>query len=232
MKVNNIDIRKYGARQLTADVQPPSMDTNYEWMTGALLPTEFPTEVQMGHLKLSLYFRGKNRNSIIRQASNLMKNFRGSCDLELDGYRGNYKGYITADDYEKMRSGKRYTVNLEFDGFFYDDEINFELTGKTSATICNIGTRDAPCVVEVYARSNLSNYTIKGLSDDEIIIEQLGQGKTLIIDGRKGLVTIDGINAFSNVNMWEFPRLKVGDNAVLLSSDIANVSVKYMPMWI
>ena len=54
----------------------------------------------------------------------------------------------------------------------------------------------------------------------------------MIIDGEKGLVTIDGINAFSNVNMWEFPRLKVGDNAVLLSSDIANVSVKYMPMWI
>ena len=68
MKINGIDIRKYDAKQLTADVQPPSFANSYEWLTGAALPTEFETEVQMGHLKLSIYFKGKDRNNIIRAA--------------------------------------------------------------------------------------------------------------------------------------------------------------------
>jgi phage-related protein len=232
LKVNNIDIRKYGAKQLTADVQPPSMDTNYEWITRALLPMEFQSDVQMGHLKLSVYFRGKDRNDLIRQTSNFMKNFRGSCDLELDGYQGTYKGYITSDDYEKKSVKDRYVVNLEFDGFFFDDEIEINLMGKTEATICNTGTRDAPCVIEVVAESTISNLTIKGLSDEAIIIEQLDRGSKLIIDGRNGIVTMNGKNAFEKVNIWEFPRLKAGDNLIVLSSASADVAVKYNPMWI
>lgn len=47
MKINGIDIRKYDAKQLTADVQPPSFANSYEWLTSAALPTEFETEVQL-----------------------------------------------------------------------------------------------------------------------------------------------------------------------------------------
>lgn len=38
MKVNGIDIRKYNAKQLTAEVLPPSLQTNYELITGAVIP--------------------------------------------------------------------------------------------------------------------------------------------------------------------------------------------------
>ena len=44
MKINGIDIKKYDAKQLTADVQPPSFSNSYEWLTSAALPTEFETE--------------------------------------------------------------------------------------------------------------------------------------------------------------------------------------------
>lgn len=101
MKINGIDIRKYDAKQLTADVQPPSFANSYEWLTGAALPTEFETEVQMGHLKLSIYFKGKDRNNIIRAASEFMSNFTKACKMELDGYKGTYIGFITSNDYEK-----------------------------------------------------------------------------------------------------------------------------------
>ena len=47
MKINGIDIKKYDAKQLTADVQPPSFSNSYEWLTSAALPTEFETEIQM-----------------------------------------------------------------------------------------------------------------------------------------------------------------------------------------
>ena len=138
MKVNNIDIRKYDAKQLTADVQPPSISINYEWITGATLPAEFETEVQLGHLKLSIYFKGKNRNSIIRAASEFMMNFTKACDLELDGYKGKYRGFMTANDYEKTIAKDRYILNLEFDGFFYDEELEIVFDGKTEASFYTI----------------------------------------------------------------------------------------------
>ena len=232
MKVNNVDIRKYDAKQLTVDVQPPSISVNYEWITGAALPTEFETEVQMGHLKLSIYFKGKDRNNIIRAASEFMSNFTKACKMELDGYKGTYIGFITSNDYEKKNVKQRYVVNLEFDGFFVDDGLSITFDGKTSASFYKVGTRDAPCVVEIYAKSTLTNYTIAGLGDDDIIIESLTAGKTVVIDAKTGLVTIDGANAFDKVNMWTFPVLKTGETALKFSDTKARVTIRYTPMWI
>lgn len=232
MKINGIDIRKYDAKQLTADVQPPSFSNSYEWLTGAALPTEFETEIQMGHLKLSIYFKGKDRNNIIRAASEFMSNFTKACKLELDGYKGTYIGFITSNDYEKKNVKERYIVNIEFDGFFVDDDLSITFDGKTSASFYKVGTRDAPCVVEVYAKSALTNYAIKGLGDDDIIVESLAAGKTVVIDAKTGLVTIDGVNAFDKVNMWTFPVLKTGETALAFSNTKAKVTIKYTPMWI
>ena len=231
MKINGIDIRKYDAKQLTADVQPPSFANSYEWLTSAALPTEFETEVQMGHLKLSIYFKGKDRNNIIRAASEFMSNFTKACKMELDGYKGTYIGFITTNDYEKKNVKQRYIVNLEFDGFFVDDDLSITFDGKTSASFYKVGTRDAPCVVEVYAKSTLTNYTINGLGED-IVVESLAAGKTVVIDAKTGLVTIDGANAFDKVDLWEFPVLKAGETALTFSNTKARVTVRYTPMWI
>lgn len=232
MKVNGIDISKYGAKQLTADVQPPSISASYEWLTGAVLPLELESEVQMGHLKLSIYMIGEDRNSIIRSASEFMTNFTAACDLELDGYTGKYRGFMTANDYAKMIVRDRYTLNLEFDGFFYDEEQELEFDGVEAATITKIGTRDTPCILEISAKSDLTNYVIYGFGDDNIIVSSLTEGKTMVIDGITGLVTIDGANAFDRVSLWEFPKLGAGETALTFSSALANVKIRYMPMWI
>ena len=186
----------------------------------------------MGHLKLSIYFKGKDRNNIIRAASEFMSNFTKACKMELDGYKGTYIGFITSNDYKKKNVKQRYIVNLEFDGFFVDDDLSITFDGKTSASFYKVGTRDAPCVVEVYAKNTLTNYTIAGLGDDDIIVESLAAGKTVVIDAKTGLVTIDGANAFDKVNMWTFPVLKTGETALKFSDTKARVTIRYTPMWI
>ena len=155
-----------------------------------------------------------------------------TCKMELDGYKGTYIGFITTNDYEKKNVKQRYIVNLEFDGFFVDDDLSITFDGKTSASFYKVGTRDAPCVVEVYAKSALTNYTIAGLGEDDIIIESLAAGKTVVIDTKTGLVTIDGANAFDKVNMWTFPVLKTGETALTFSNTKARVTIRYTPMWI
>lgn len=232
MKVNDIDISKYGAKQLTADVQPPSISANYEWVTGAVLPMELESEVQMGHLKLSVYLKGKNRDGIIRSASELMANFTKVCDLEIDGYTGKYRGFMTANDYAKTIAKDRHILNIEFDGFFYDEEQELVFDGTDAAVVSKIGTRDTPCIIEIYAKSNLTNYIVRGFGDDNIVVSSLAAGKTVVIDGVTGLVTIDGENAFDLVSLWEFPKLAAGETSLTFSSTQATLKIRYTPMWI
>lgn len=85
--------------------------------------------------------------------------------------------------------------------------------------------------MEVYAKSTLTNYTINGLGED-IVVESLAAGKTVVIDAKTGLVTIDGANAFDKVDLWEFPVLKAGETALTFSNTKARVTVRYTPMWI
>lgn len=232
MKVNSIDARKYDAKQLNVVVSPPSISVNYELLTAATLPTEFKTDIPMGHLKLTMYFRGKDRNSINRNMSSFMANFTAACDLELNGYKGKFRGYMTNDDYEDTVSKKRKKLNLEFDGFFYDDEIKTTFDGVEVGQFNMVGSRLSPCIVEVYAKNALTNYAISGFGDDDIVIEKLEAGKTIIIDGIKGLVTMDGKNAFSAVNLWEFPAIKVGETNLMFSNRNAKITVRYIPMWL
>lgn len=232
MKVNGIDARKYNAKQLTVDVQPPSISVNYEWMKRATLPTEFDTDVEMGKLKLSVYFKGKDRNSIVRSMSEFMGNFTQACDLELDGYKGRYRAFITKDDFEKTIKKSRYILNFEFDGFFYDDELEIVFDAKTSGAFFLVGSRKTPCIVEVYAKSVLTNYRISGFRADDIIVESLAAGKTAIIDGIRGIVTVDGANAFDKVDLWEFPVISTGETRLTFSNTRAKVTIRYKPMWI
>ena len=71
MKINGIDIKKYDAKQLTADVQPPSFSNSYEWLTSAALPTEFETEIQMSSKRLK-----RESNSTNTQQSSMSRSWR------------------------------------------------------------------------------------------------------------------------------------------------------------
>ena len=152
--------------------------------------------------------------------------------MELDGYKGKYRGFLTADDFEKTITKKRYKINLEFDGYFYDDEIAITFDGVTSGGFYMVGSRKTPCIVEVYAKSTLTNYVIKGLGDDDITVQNLASGKTVIIDGMRGVVLLDDANAFDKVNLWEFPAIKSGETSLTFSNNKARVTVRYHPMWI
>lgn len=118
MKVNGIDARKYNAKQLTAEVLPPSLAVDYEIVTGAILPTEFETDMELGKLKLCMYFRGKDRNSLIRKMSAFLENFTKSSVLEVDGYKGKFKAYTASSDYSKMKVKTRYKLNIVLEGYF------------------------------------------------------------------------------------------------------------------
>lgn len=231
MKINGADIRKYGAKQLTVEVQPPQMTVSYEMIEKALLPVEYKTDVALGSLKITLYFREKSRAQLERTLSSFMEQFEKSCTIEeIKGYKGKYKGFLKEDSYTKTLVNEKKILELSFDGYFFDEEKEVTFNGKTSGTLYAEGSRKMPCVIEVAAKEALTNYRVT-LNGEEYIIERLASGKTIIIDGA-GKVTLDGANAFDIVDLWEFPRLHAGGNALAFSSAQAKVRIRYVPMWL
>ena len=83
MIINGIDVRRYGATLLTAETKPPKMTANYEMMSKALLPTEYDTDIPLGSMTMTIYFRGKNRATLERTMSSFMQNFRSSCIMAV-----------------------------------------------------------------------------------------------------------------------------------------------------
>ena len=231
MRFDGTDIRKFGAVQLKVEEQPPQLAANYEILPGALLPTEYETTPPLGSLKITIYFRDVSRAALQRTMSAFMAQLRRSCVIdEIKGFKGKYKAFLTDDSYQATKVLNKKILELSFDGYFFDDEKEVTFSAVAAGTLHADGSRETPCIVEVTALSGLTNYTFT-LNDEEYKIAQLAAGKTIIIDGKSGKATLDGVNAFGVVDMWNFPSLQPGANALTFGSTNAAVKIRFIPMW-
>ena len=48
------------------------------------------------------------------------------------------------------------------------------------------------------------------------MVRNLVKGNAVVIDGMKGKVTCNGVNKFGDVEIWEFPKLKVAENNLII----------------
>lgn len=233
MKINDIDIKKYNAKQLTVDLQPPSIQLNAEWFEGAVTPHEFDTEIQYGTLKVTILFRGSGRNDIVRKVSEFMSMMTKRCSIQLDGYKGTYIGDITSNSIEKTKQADRYILTVQFNGYMTDAEVSNVYRSVTEVKFATLGTRDTPAIVEIVPQTDLQELIIDGFGSDQITLTNLKKGKIVVIDAKKGTVTENGENKFADCDMWEFPVLKKKVvNHITFSSNKCTVTIHYSPMWL
>ena len=118
-------------------------------------------------------------------------------------------------------------LNLEFDGYEYGEEVVEVMDGVTEKTIFVKGTVPTPCIIEITPKADLNEITLKGFGDDPIVVKNLVKGNTVVIDGVKGKVTCNGENKFEDVEMWEYPRLKLKENRIVLGKNICIIEIKF-----
>ena len=136
MIVNGVDVREYGAKLLTVEEQPPKINVQKEMIPRALLPTEYQTDIPLGTLKMTIYFRAKNRAELQRTVSRFMLQFRQSAVLEeIKGYKGKYKAYLTDSALNKTLNLSKKVLELSIDGYFFDDDLTIEFGGQASGKI-------------------------------------------------------------------------------------------------
>ena len=99
-------------------------------------------------------------------------------------------------------------------------------------TINAIGNLTTPAIIEITPSVYISDIKLEGLADDPIIITNIDANKTVIIDGELQKVTVDGVNKYSDTDMWDFPRLIPGYNLIKVSRNNCDIKIKYKPRFI
>lgn len=234
MRVNGIDARTFKAKQLTVEVQPPSTAVKYDWNDGDLKPNVYKTEEKAGTLTLVMYFVGKDRTEVHRCISDFLSHLNDAVVLDLEGYKGSYYGMKKSAKIVSTLELRKKKLELQFEGFFTDIAVEKELQKETQEYVTQ-GSRDAPCILRMTNMSTAEqSATVAGLTGTGNIEVTIPGGKTLVIDGDTGLVTIDGENGFSCIaTMWEFPRVRHGKITISrTNTENVKIVMEYRPMWL
>lgn len=232
MDVNGVNINLYGATQLEVDIQNYKYRSEYTLLNNSLNPVKLSTNETLKAIKVDILFKGNNRDEVLSNISSFMTLLKDEVIINLDGYNNSFKVYLENDSIEKKKSKRKYKLKLEFKGYSMKDEVVENINRINSKTIEVPGTQTIPAIVEITPNVYISDIKLEGLSDDPIIIKNLMSNKTVILDGELQKVTVDGINKYSDTDMWDFPRLKSGANTIKIDKSNCDIKIKYKPRYI
>lgn len=235
MKIDDTDIREFSAKQLTVDYLPPQTVVNMDMYAGALIPSESETETPLSEMTVRVLFRGNTRNEIQRYVSEFNCLLQKGVTLTLDKYERRFKGYMIENTLDKTITQTRYIAGFTFIGYWFSNPVTLAWQDSHEMLFETIGNRPTPCKLNITALKGIEQLKINGF-EDELLIKDIPRGATVEINGEKGLLTMDGVNKFNDVEgMMEFPYLKTGKDKkhhLIFSSKEIIVILEYKPIWL
>lgn len=235
MLINGVPVELYGAKQLTVDFAPSVQNTAYEWNAGARLPILVDNRATFKTLTVVMKVTGENRQEVNRNISRLHALAAGEASYQLNGYPGwAFIGVLQEEPaVNKTIDPRVYKLTMKVTGYMRDiAQRVIEIDKQATQYVFAEGTRDTPIMIEVTPSFDLSQFTLRGIAEREIIINDLTKDSTIYIDGLTGTVTENGQNKFNDVIMFEFPRLKAGEQLLTFSESVCRIVIRYYPMWL
>lgn len=244
MKVNGIDLKeKYGSKIRIGQqtIRERTIVNFTDWIDEYDSPT---TGQEPKHkffdVEAELIVIGTSKTDAELIVSNIIADCR-SGEIELD----NVDLILTGELKEAEKEFKKrwvYALSLKFQAWDkMESEVTVTIDDASSKTVDVAGNLETPCIIELIPSGAITKYTIKGAARDpvtgeaeDIVIKNLSAGKKVIIDGEACTVTEDGANKYADTEMWEFPTLLPGANALTFTSSSVpcDVTIKYKPRYI
>ncbi|MDM0731993.1 phage tail family protein [Clostridium perfringens] len=233
MLINNIDINNFNSRILEVDIQNSKILNKENINTiNRLYPTFLKNSIGLNAITVTLLVNSLDKKRYYIDKSNLLKQMLEPFYLYFKDR--DLKFYCILQNQENKASLKQIRGRLQLQILGYNVE-NIEILNlnRVNQKTFNIsGNYTVPAIVEITPSIDLIDITINGLANDPITIKNLKQGKKIIIDGKEGTVTEEGINKFKDTDLWEFPFLNPGVNNITLSKNSCYVVIKYEPRYL
>ena len=216
MFANGIDIKKFNATVSKKLIQPSKIDKD---------------EISKS-ITIKILFEGKTRDEIYENISKFNELFLDEATIKFKNLSNYFKGKIRDSSIEDTELDEWLYLNIEFECKAFGIEMIESLNRITTKTINVLGTYKTKAIVEITPSIDLIDLVINGLANDPITIKNLHANKKIIIDGKEGTVTEEGINKFKDTDLWEFPFLNPGVNNITLSKNSCDVVIKYEPRYL
>ncbi len=242
MKINGKDVTAHNAKQWNVAIGNASISNDSTWARGSPVPVLFGNTLGFKSLKVTLLVKGKNREDICQNVSNLLAEMLDIVELELDGFTHHFQGYLAKSTHEEKAIQRWHKLTLELQ--VYEFGVMMEQKGKfsgipaASMTVRNAGNIITPMRIEITPTAGIASLTISGAcsdpetgEDQKIALKNLTTGKTVVLDGETGLVTENGELKSQDAELWELPAAKPGNTTLTFSTGTLNVTVKMYPRY-
>lgn len=231
MLVNNIDISTCNAILLSKNIETADVVTYDDWLRNALNPLYMGKQEQYKKITIELFIQAENDEDALMCISNLVKQL-GKCVIKFDDLDFYYDCIITSKSQNKITTGI-YTIDVELkSGYAYTALVAENMNDISSKTIDVDGNANTTAIVTLMVPVDTISVTISGLSDDSITIKNLKANVPVVIDGEACTVLQNGANKYGDTDMWEFPILQTGANAISVDNSNCTIQIQYKPKWI
>lgn len=230
--INNIDISHFKAKLLSRKIKPAKLSNFNSWNKGSLTPFIDDTFTEsFKEINLEFDIICKNANELEKMKSKLINEIKKSI-LKFNDIEFNYQVFLDGDPDVTYTMPGNETLKVKLLGYCYGNEIIESLNKISNKEINNPGNSRTPVIVEIVPSIDIIDLIINGLANDPIIIKNLHANKKIIIDGKEETILEEGINKFKDTDLWEFPFLNPGTNAITLSKNSCNVTIRYEPRYL
>lgn len=225
MLINNKDINLYGCSLIKYEIGASETQKNVEWTKGALSPlVNFDTN-KYKEVKAYLIMEAINRETLELYKSNLAKELKQTI-IKFKDSKYLYDGVLESINFKNINR-LAIEVTINFKAIQKESLENITLAKTLTQSITVKGNVKSECIIEVTA----PNAAVASFVINDITIKNIPANKTVIIDGIKKKITLDGANFFNNVELWQFPILEAGTNDITQSLTTLTVKIKYNPCW-
>lgn len=222
MQINNTDIKLYNADLLGYDLGCSNV-TNNSYTPLNSLPVFYYSEIKEKPLTIRLVVQGSDREDLNKNISRLFAVCHSNPTITI---KDNLFECIYTSSTVSAMGTSATKLNLTFTAIHKGQEQRTELTQSTTV-INNIGTRECPYIAEITPTEDMEAFTI-----NDITIRDLKADQTIIINGLKKTVTMNGINKFNDTDLITFPLLSIGENTIKVSDTQPTITVKSNPIFI
>lgn len=235
MKIGDIDISLYQARQHTMIIGHSKISNASEWNPGAVLPFFAKNAIGMKDLEVSLIVKGDDREDILHNVSGILSILRVPVELTLDRYAHKFHVILDSYKHEEMSMRRWHKLTLQFSGYEFSEMQTF--AGGVDTPVANPGNLPSPCAVQITQILDAQTLTIRGINRDSftgvdipVKVTGLRAGQSVILNGITGLVTLNGMNYAKNVEMWQLPSILPGVSTVTCDIEAA-ISITVLPLY-
>lgn len=234
MKIDGIDIRKFGARQHRVDIGHMTTKFSNEWEVGDVLPFMGLNSPGFKQVTITLVMKGKTRGAIINARSELLGLLTKPVVIDLNKNTHHFLGALKTHKETEVSKERWHNLELTFECYEYGDDVSAE--GASSFSVVNPGTTTSPCIVEITPGIGSSEITLTGIcrnpvtgEDEPVHIPDVTTEKVILLDGISGLITEDG--SLKEVDMWDLPSLKPGTNIIECDDRLMDIKVTVRPIY-